>query len=1018
MPHGLPDRIGRYELLSLLGVGGFAIVVAAHDPVLDAPVAIKVLSETGAHDPGLRERFLREAQLLRRVQSPHVIGIHDLGALEDDRPYLVMELASGGPLAARIGPTGHAADAEGLTRVAQALAAGLGALHASGIVHRDVKPANLLVVGPMGAATGATQLRRILLEDDERLVVSDLGFAKDTARTSVGPTVLGGTLYYQAPEQTQPGAAIGPAADVFAASAVLWTLLTGQPPRPSPQLAEQLAFLPPQYRELFERGLAYEPLDRHESMTAWLHATVAAISTAGSGIGTLPPPEAGGTCPFKGLASFQQEDAPYFFGRETMVDELVGRLQSRRVLVIGGPSGSGKSSVLRAGLLPALERGALPGSQAWEIALFTPGTDPLDQLAEQLSRLVPDRAPIDADLLRDDPRAAGRLLPHGLRAILAIDQFEELLTLSDEATRQAVLATLAVLSSDQQPSLHVILALRADFYATCARYPWLAQCISDNQMLVGPMRRLELRRAIEGPAQRAGLRLEPGLADAILDDAGDGPGTLPLISHALMETWLRRHGTALTLDGFRAAGGVSGAIAQSAENAYASLDETQRATVRHLFLRLVKPGEGGPDTRRLLQTADIGDDARVHQAIASLATERLLTVDERGVQLVHEALISAWPRLQNWLDDARDDLRTEQRLAAAAREWSRLDGDADLLLRGGPLLAARDWRQRQRGPVEDGVARFLAASDEARATEERRSAAEERRRRRVRRSAFGALSVLALAAASASAVAFGALRQSRANEDEAQRRFVGAIATQAASLAHDDPRLALALAVESAARVDPIDPEAQDAMVTARDALASSYVVAAGSPVAVGDAPTVTMSPRGDRFVTGGRDGSLTVWSTETREVEQRLDPQDGGIEEAAIDPSGRWLIAVGRFGVHRWDLDGGDSSGQVIAATDAPVWSVAFDDDGARFAIAAEDGTVQQFDTNSGEPIGLPLDAGADALSVTFLPGDRLGAGTGTGKVLIWPTAGGEPSRRSRRTAPTMCGSWWLPLGGTTIAS
>ncbi len=989
MPHGLPSSIGRYEIQATLGVGGFAVVVAAYDSVLDAPVAVKVLSEAGARDADLCDRFLQEARLLRRVQSPHVIAVHDHGVLDDGRPYLVMEIASGGSLAERIASTGHAVDQEGMARVVTSLAEGLAALHAVDVVHRDIKPANLLIIGQSGGSnTDATVLRHTILDTDERLVVGDLGLAKDVGRTTVGHTVLGGTLHYQSPEQTQPGAPIGPAADIFAATAVLWTMLTGEPPPSAETLDAHLDTFPVPLHAALRRGLAVDPADRHATIGDWADDALGALDVVPATGLTTRRSTQGATCPFKGLASFQREDAAYFFGREAMIDELVGRLQSRNTLIIGGPSGSGKSSVMRAGLLPAIERGALPGSETWTRGLWSPGADCLAELALQLNRLHPERPPLDADAVRANPAVVRHHLAPGTRAVLAIDQFEELFTLTDDDDdRVAFIGALEALTGDQGSQIRVVLALRADFYATCARYPWLAQTISENQVLVGPMQRVELRRAIEGPAQRAGLRLEPGFADAVLDDTGTGPATLPLIAHALMETWLRRRGTELTLDGFRAAGGVAGAISQSAEDAYERLGASEQSTARLLFLRLVNPGEGGPDTRRLLPAEELVDDHAAASVAATLADDRLVTIDERGVQLVHEALITAWPRLHHWLDDARDDLHTQQRLSVAARAWTESELDPDLLLRGAPLTAALEWRARTDFDADHLVAHFVETSEQAHLAAETLATEAQRRRRRVRAGAFSALSVLAIAAIVASVVAFSALRTSRHNESEAERRFVGALATQAASVADAQPLLALALAAESAARAKMIDPEAQGALVVARTALATSDIVAISSPIPVGDALTVVMSPAGDRFVTGGRDGRVQIWNAATRSEEATLGPLSEGVEEAAIDPSGRWLVAVGRFGIRRWDLeDLGDTAGTIVASPEAAVWSVDFSDRGDRFVIGAEDGTIQQYRTAQATPAGPAMRGTADTLSVAYLSGDTLiASGTGAGAVGLW---------------------------------
>ena len=992
--HGLPDKIGRYQAQSVLGVGGFGIVVLAYDDVLDARVAVKVLAEQYAADALIRDRFLQEARLLRRVRSAHVIAVHDIGDTDDGRPYFVMELATGGALEDRIGDGG--VDAAGVGAAVRALASGMAALHAAGIVHRDVKPANLLIVADsLGASpeSSATEVRRSLLADGERIVVGDLGLAKDTDRTSIGHTIVGGTPLFRSPEQMRVGAVIGPPADIYAATAVVWNLLTGSPPPADGQLEAQLPNVPAVWRPLLVRGLATNPEERFAAAADWEAAALGALEeTAETGAVTFRTALPGATCPFKGLASFQAEDAPFFFGREALIDDLVRRLQVGRTLVIGGPSGSGKSSMMRAGLIPALAAGALPASQHWQILLFSPGSAALDELAHQLGRLDPSRPVPSVDDLRTDPRVARRLIPPGTRVLLAVDQFEELFTSNpDELDRQAFLDALNALSSDDELGVRVVVALRADFYAVSASYPWLAERISGNQVLVGPMRRTELRSAIEGPVKRAGLRLESGLVEAILDDAGDDAGSLPLVSHALMETWLRRRDTLLTVEGFRAAGGVIGAIAQSAEQAYERLGAAEKTACRRLFLRLVTPGDGVPDTRRLLSWREIGDDAAMRAVVDTLAKERLLTVDDRGVEIIHETLNLSWPRFRGWIEESRDDLRMRQRVAQDAAEWDAQSRDSDLLYRGTPLAVALEWYAQEDSDYDELSAEFLEAGREARDAAEAAAALEERRRRRVRRIAFSALSSLTIAAAVASAVAFVALGDARDNEAEANRRFVQALATEANSIAFAQPNLALLLAAESAARADgPAPSEARNALIQARTALAETDVAPSGVVLPVGDALTLTLTPDGTTIVTGGRDGTVQLWESSSGDRGATLTGQSGGIEEAAVDPSGRWLVSVGPGGTRRWDLRAaGSSPGRVVAKGGDPVWSVAFSRDGARFATASERGKLRIYATASAEEIGVPIEHSIDFLSVAFsLDGTKLLAGTGDGRVFVWDVA------------------------------
>jgi WD40 repeat protein/serine/threonine protein kinase len=984
-----PDQIARYRVRSALGVGGFGVVVCALDETLDAQVALKILAIDHAREPATRERFVREAQLLRRVRSPHVIAVHDIGELADGRPYLVMELATGGVLADRITP-GQAVDAEGVKATIAALAGGLGALHAAGIIHRDVKPANLLIVDDSGAGADgpATVQRHGLLAVGERIVVGDLGLAKDQERTAAGPTIVGGTPFFRSPEQTRRGEPIGPPADVYGATAVIWNLLTGEAPAGHGALEAQLATVPPAWRGFMSRGLALEPELRFATMQEWEVAALEALeSDSGLREVGFRTATVGATCPYKGLTSFQPQDAAFFFGREMLVDELVARLQSSRTLVIGGPSGSGKSSLLRAGLIPAVTSGALPGSQHWPILLFTPGRDPLDELIHQLSRLVPDSEPPTERDLREDPERVRRWLPAGTVGLLAVDQFEELFTQGNGGDGgSAFLDVLAALTSSDDAPVRVVLALRSDFYSTCAGYPWLAERISDNQILVGPMRRHELRRAIEGPAQRAGLRLEPGLADAFLDEAGDEQGVLPLVAHALMETWVRRRGTVLTLEGFTASGGVIGAIAQSAELAYNRLDDVERIAARRLFLRLVAPGYDTPDTRRRIPWDELAADTKTSEVIDTLATERLLTVDDRGVELVHETLIHAWPRLREWINESRDDLRMQQRITHAASEWEDAGRDPDLLYRGAPLAAALDWRQHADLGLAESPIAFVDASRAARDADEAASQLAERRRRTRRRVAFASLSMLTIAAVLASFVAFLALRQSRDNEAEAEERFARGLATQAASLAETHPKLALNLAAESAARLDPIPAEAQQAIVTARLTLAASDIVPSSEPIPVGDVLTTLITPDGSTIVTGSRDGTVQLWDAATGDAVATLEGPSQGFEEATVDPSGRWLLATGADGLWRWDLEADPSEGELVDRPTGELWSVAFSADGEQFATAAEDGVVQLYDTSTLRPVGDPFTADVDFLSVAFtLDGTRLLAGTGDGRVFMW---------------------------------
>ncbi len=385
------------------------------------------------------------------------------------------------------------------------------------------------------------------------------------------------------------------------------------------------------------------------SMEAELAGGVVDLQTARERADPLVEDRAPVVCPFKGLASFDVDDAEYFFGRERLVAELVARLVGSPLLGIIGPSGSGKSSVLHAGLLPALAAGVLPGSSDWEQVLIRPGEHPLDELNRAGARVGDDS-----------------------RVLLAIDQFEETFTAgSSERERTAFISSLVHAARDSRGRCTVVLALRADAYERCAEYPELSGQLAANHVLVTSMRRDELRQAVERPAGRVGLRVEPELVDAVVADVEGEPGALPLLSAALLELWQQRDGRRLRHAAYEHSGGVRGAVARLAEEAYGRLDGPQQAVARSVLVRLAAEGSGGAVERRRvplteLETERSDDVARV---VELFTDRRLLTVSAGSVEVAHEALLREWPRLRDWIEDDREGLRIHRGVTAAAQEW-------------------------------------------------------------------------------------------------------------------------------------------------------------------------------------------------------------------------------------------------------------------------------------------------------------------------------------------------------------
>ncbi|MGA2925788.1 MAG: BTAD domain-containing putative transcriptional regulator [Solirubrobacteraceae bacterium] len=554
-------------------------------------------------------------------------------------------------------------------------------------------------------------------------------------------------------------------------------------------------------------------------------------------------------CPFKGLASFDSSDAEFFCGRERVVSDLVARLAEWTLVGILGPSGIGKSSLLRAGLLPALRAGALPASGGWRQVLVRPGEHPCDELARAFG----------------DGGLGGALarLSAGERIVIAVDQLEELFTVcrrDDE--RQAFLAQLAAAARDHERRAFVVCALRADFYGRFGAYEAFAQLLSQSHVLVGPMDREQLSQAIELPAARAGLELDRALVDALVADVVHEPGGLPLLSTTLLELWLARDGRTLRFGSYRATGGVRGAVSRLAEAAYMQLGERQRPVACNLLLRLAG-GEDGALVRRRVALTELERVDGAERVLSALTAARLLTVIDGEVELSHEALLREWPRYRAWLDEDRVGRRLHAHLTAAAGEWDARGRDAGDLYRGARLTAALDWVAQHREELNRIEREFIDCSRLQADREARRQRSQNRRLR------FLLIGTGCLLFVSILAGVVALIKQHNATDDAhlAAAEARSALGRQLGAEAVNEPRIDVAMLLAREAVTLDRSPQTEGTLLST---LLRSPAVIGTFALPADAAPLLALSPDGETLAVADADADeLHFYDAETHSVQR-----------------------------------------------------------------------------------------------------------------------------------------------------
>lgn len=1023
------QAIRGYELRELIGIGGFAAIYRAYQPTIERDVAIKVILAKYANNPDFVRRFEAEAQLIARLEHIHIVPLYDYWR-EPNNAYLVMRWLRGGSLFLSVqqnGPWKLRAAARLVDQISSALAIA----HRNNIIHRDLTPAN------------------ILLDEDQNAYLADFGIAKDAVVPEEGDRQLYGSPAYMSPEQIK-GEQATPQTDIYSLGIVIYEMLTGRTPFTAPSVANLMHMhlvdpvpplqtfrpdLPYAFNVVIMTAVAKNPKVRYtDALTLAAEFRKALQSVEGEvepdyeakpaeAVTTLdlkpdtlilgaetqileaPPPQN----PYKGLRAFDEADALDFFGRTALIEQLLQPLAEPggRFLAVVGPSGSGKSSVVKAGLLPALRRNKIPGSERWFVAKMVPGAHPLQELESALLSVAFDSPSELIESLQSSDRGlletVGRVLPaDDTPLLLVIDQFEEVFTQgTDEAERAFFLKSLFVAATDPQSRLRVIITLRADFYDRPLLYPGFGDLIREGTEVVLPLSADELQDAIVGPAQRADLTLEPGLVAAIIADVSEQPGALPLLQFALTELFERRDDRTLTLQAYRDSGGVLGALARRAEEVTRDMPADEQEVTRQIFLRLINLGEGTEDTRRRVRWAElvsVGVDKKdVTRRILDLFGQyRLLTFDrdpqtrEPTVEIAHEALIREWQRLRAWLQENRDDLRTQQRLVSSTAEWIRAERDPSFLATGNRLAQFETLMNSASLALTEDESAYVGASIRLR----QRGA----RRLQMFIAALAVFSIISLVLA-----LFAFDRQRRAERAQAttaaerDRADLQARISRSGELAVtalnqiNELDLALLLSLEALRSADTFE---------ARNSLVRAFVSNPRLVTLLHDSSSevrsVDFSPDGQWLASGNHRGEILLWDVTTHQVTDRaFEGHTDSINSVAFSPDGTILASASEDGTIRlWDMASGEELGEPLPGHDGnPVWSVSFSPDGTLLASGGEDYLIRLWDVNTHEPVGEPLAGHTDVVwSVAFSPDGRLlASGSADLTIRLWDIETGE---------------------------
>lgn len=1115
------NQIKGYELKERIGSGGFGAVYRATQSTVGREVAMKIILPGLTNQPDFIRRFESEAHLIARLEHMNIVPLYDYWR-DPDGAYLVMRWLRGGSLQDVIHQQG-ALGIEEAVQILEQVAQALHTAHRNQVIHRDIKPGN------------------ILLDEDGNAYLADFGIAKDHALIDeyTNPDAIVGSPDYLAPEQAR-SEAVTPQTDIYSLGVVVYEMLAGEHPFPNLTAIERLykhlneplpdlnaleKSISTDINDVIQKATAKDPQQRFKDAVAlaqalreavgldraptsvslvelltpreqevlkllmegksnreiadalvvevatvkWynkniyrklnvrsrvqaivkareLDLIVAGTDSHVSSISHLPEP----VNPYKGLQAFQAADAQDFFGREKLINKLLKRLQEnvayQRFLAIVGPSGSGKSSTVKAGLTPALWRGELPGSDNWYIVDFLPGRHPLDELEIALTRISPQETrQLNEHLRRDERglvRVANLVLPDdGSQLLIIIDQFEEVFTLvDDEAERQQLLNLLQYAVTEDRSRVRVVVTLRADYYDRPLEYPDFGKLMQTRVETVLPLSAEELEQAVHQPAKQVGMIFEDGLVSRIISDVHYQPGALPLLQYALTELFERRDERSLTLQAYEAIGGAGGALAQRADEIYLEGTDESQELVRQMFLHLVTLGEGAEDTRRRTRFTDLLSLTEkpdvMEEIIDTFAAYRLLSLDrdeetrQPTVEVAHEAILREWDRLRQWLNESRDDIRRERQVARAAEEWEGNGRDTSYLLRGARLEQLEVWRATTNLTLAPLEAEFIRKSIEVQKQETQveseriaREAAQERRSQTLLRALVAVFAVAALF--SGGFGIFAILQRNdaiEARDGEAEARqealiqaSIGLASQAVAELDSDAPERGVLLALEALENY-PYTWQAEQALAQIVYGT-HQYISLRSARNRVRD---IAFSPDGTLIV-GSGELSNDIWDSRSGEWLTEFSMSTDEQEVAGVDwfsDSSTLLTASAALHIARvWDVETGDEllryeghDGAVNAAYVSTNDSMAL--------TASADGTAHIWSIETGEMIQIFTGHVGTVEDAIWSPDNsQIATASDDGTIRFWDVDSGRELLRLDAHLGGVTAVTWSP-DGTRIAS